>query len=167
MARLTRSEQYMWAEIARQCIETFVAVGLPHFAEYSMEGDVEFVGMAHRLKGTLNYPELANKTKKTLSRLSRKMARNAENSIPEGKGELTAEDCQVAFLRFLFLADMLAMQAMYGCPIFTTHPAWLFCKDWLRGAVHLFESDPDDDQPLEEEEWADKEFWALCKAISH
>ena len=166
MPRLTRSEHYQWAVMTWHCIRTYVAVGTCNFAEYKIEGDEEFIDAACRLKWTLQYPELENKTKKVRDRQARRMARNAESVIPEGTGKLTAEDCRVAFLRFLFLADLMLMHVVYGHNPFASNADWKYCQQWIRGAVHLYESS-DCENPLEEEIWADEEYLKLCKVLSH
>ncbi len=162
---MTRLQQYKGATMARKSLETFMVVGLPHFAEYSMEGDEEFIERVGRLKKSLQqYFELENRTRTVIERQSRVMAKNAEKAIPEGKGQLTAEDCKVAFLRFLFLADLMAMHAVFGCPQFAYGRDWTFCQEWIRGAVKLFESKAGD-EPLPEETWADEAYAKLCNAL--
>ncbi len=162
---LSRLQQYKQAIMTRKCIDTFMVVGLAHFAEYSMEGDEEFIERAGRLKYSLQqYIELENRTRPLIERQSKKMAQNAEGSLPEGKKKLTAEDCKVAFLRFLFLADLMAMEGLYGCPLFISGGDWKYCQEWIRGAVKLFESKAGE-EPLPEEVWADEAFGKLCKAL--
>lgn len=164
MPRLTRTEQYMWCTMARKGVDTFVVLAIPFFAENDIEGAEEFIDTARRLKIYLNNPELENKTLKVIAAESRKMATNATNSLPEGKGKLTASDCHSGFLRFLFLADLLLMQARYGCPAFTSSPDWQTVQQWIRGAVKLFESKAGT-EPLPEETWADKQFKHYCTAL--
>ena len=164
MPRLTRSEHYQWAVMTWHCIRTYVAVGTCNFAEYKIEGDEGFIDAACRLKLTLQHPELENKTKKVRDRQARRMARNAESAIPEGNGKLTAEDCRVAFLRFLFLSDLMLINTVYASNPFTAGPDWAYCQQWIRAAVHLYESKPGAEQ-LEEELWADKEFKTLSAAL--
>lgn len=165
MARLTRTQHYQWAVLTWHCLRTFVAVGTCNFAEYKIEGDEDFIDAACRLKYSLAYPELENKCRKLLERQTKKLAKEAEETLPEGQPKLTAEDCKAAFLRFLFLTDLMLMKSLYGYGPFATGKDWTYCQQWIRGAVHLYESKAGA-EPLPEETWADKKFAKLCNILN-
>lgn len=154
---MNRAEQYRWCTMTRKVVDTFVVVAIPFFAEYETEGMEEFIRATKRLKNSFNSPALADRTKALIDKESRRLAKQAENSLPEGKKQLTADDCHQAFLRYLFLSDLMLMGAVFSCPAFATSPDWEFVLQWIRDAVHKFESDIDG-PPLPEEVWSEKAY---------
>lgn len=161
MTTLPRIEQYQWATMTRRVLELFQTVSIPFFMEYTVEGQQEFKDRAGRLRYTVQNAELANRSRKKIVSWFKKLAELADNSIPNGKEKLSAADCEVAFRRFLFLADVMLLDCMISSTDFCRGQNWQFVHDWIGGLNELY----DDEGKSPEEVWAWEIYLKLVGAL--
>ena len=138
MRQFTRLEQYQWCYAARDVLCLLDA--LATYIDDKVFSKAQ--ARARLLKVSLANKELEGCCKKLCNKLMRRTKKQLEALVPDKGGELlTRDDLKPAVLTAMFLAELLVMDAVNTCPAFSSTPAWVETKKWLRESARDFEQD--------------------------